>query len=100
MVSDAWCPMAGQLVSAIYVHMASDFYNCDCPAMYTWLNYDGKLFLLSYRGQLVCNTYLPMVSDLYNCDFQAMYTWLNCDGKWCMLSYGRSTSKWYICPYG
>jgi len=27
--------MAGQLVSAIYVHMASDFYNCDCPAMYT-----------------------------------------------------------------
>ena len=42
MVSDACCPMTGQLVSGTYVTMASDLYNCDCSAMYTALNCDGK----------------------------------------------------------
>jgi hypothetical protein len=42
MVSEALCPIAGQLVSDVYIYMASDLYNCDCPAMYTGLNCDGK----------------------------------------------------------
>ena len=42
MVSDACCPMADQLVSCTYVPMASDLYNCDCPAMYIELSCDGK----------------------------------------------------------
>ena len=42
MVSYSCCPIAGQLVSATYVPMASDLFNCDCPAMYTGLNCDGK----------------------------------------------------------
>jgi hypothetical protein len=42
MVSDAFCPMAGQLVRGTYIYMVSDLYNCDCSAMYTGLNCDGK----------------------------------------------------------
>ena len=48
MVSDACCPMAGQLVSGTCNPTASDLYNCDCPTMYTGLNCDGKWCMLSY----------------------------------------------------
>jgi len=39
--------MADQLVSGTYVPMASDLYNCDCSAIYTGLNCDGKWCMLS-----------------------------------------------------
>jgi len=42
MVSDACCPMIGQLVRSTCIPMAGDLYRCDCPAMYTGLNFDGK----------------------------------------------------------
>ena len=42
MVSDASCPMTGQLVRYTYVPMASGLYNYDFQAMYTRINCDDK----------------------------------------------------------